>query len=350
MRMVDDQFLACVAAVKGTLVSPRTPSWIDPQTGKGARLDHLVGLGVEVTCASGRAAWVGSPFQDHARVSFAVKIGTPKMTDTNMGKKEWHQKMTLKQWQGISHLIDEPLKSLAIQSLERLKDGEGDADLERRRMIAARIAEAKKVMPNTVSEAPARMPFRSKQQQALMRTRSRLEAALREATGKKELTMLQLTCMHDLGITALSNWWLQDKELLTETPQWKALLKVEIQSNKNQLDALVKKQTWQCEKQAKRKEAREYLRDKKGPSKFCGNTHSIQAPKELVLDMPIGVMWINRKPTVESQGIVKRIYEEVPSVQIQTVFRACAIAVSACHNCCLMLEEMLELRWIRVTT
>jgi hypothetical protein len=135
MRMVDDQFQACVAAIKGTLVSPRTPSWIDTQTGKGARLDHLVGLGVEVTCASGRAAWVGSPFQDHARVSFAVKIGTPKMTDTNMGKKEWHQKMTLKQWQGISHLIDEPLKNLAMQSLERLKDGAGDADLERRSMI-----------------------------------------------------------------------------------------------------------------------------------------------------------------------------------------------------------------------
>ena len=49
MRMVDDQFQACVAAIKGTLVSPRTPSWIDPQTGKGARLDHLVGLGVEIT-------------------------------------------------------------------------------------------------------------------------------------------------------------------------------------------------------------------------------------------------------------------------------------------------------------
>jgi hypothetical protein len=80
--------------------------------------------------------------------------------------------------------------------------------------------------------------------------------------------------------------------------------------------ALVKKQTWQCERQSKRKEAREYLRDRKGPSKFCGNTHSIQAPRELVLDMPIGVMWINRKPTVESQGIVKRIYEEIPSVQI----------------------------------
>ena len=54
------------------------------------------------------------------------------------------------------------MKNLAIQSLERLKDGEGDADLERRSMIAARIAEAKKVMPSTVSEAPDRMPFRSK--------------------------------------------------------------------------------------------------------------------------------------------------------------------------------------------
>jgi hypothetical protein len=99
MSMVDDQFQACVAAIKGTLVSPRTPSWIDTQTGKGARLDHLVGLGVEFTCA------VGSPFQDHARVSFAVKIGTPKVKDTNIDKKEWHQTMTLKRWQGISHLM-----------------------------------------------------------------------------------------------------------------------------------------------------------------------------------------------------------------------------------------------------
>ena len=78
MKRVDDQFQACVAAMKGTLISPRTPSWIDVSTGKGARLDHLVGLGVEFTCTSGAAAWVGSPFQDRARVSFAVKIGTQK--------------------------------------------------------------------------------------------------------------------------------------------------------------------------------------------------------------------------------------------------------------------------------
>ena len=72
------QFQACVAEMKGTIISPRTPSWIDVYTGKGARLDHLVDLGVEFTCASGRADWVGSPFQDHARVSFAVKVGTSK--------------------------------------------------------------------------------------------------------------------------------------------------------------------------------------------------------------------------------------------------------------------------------
>jgi len=63
---------------KGVTASPLTPSWIDASSGRGARLDHLVGLGVEFTCASGAAAWVGTPFHDHARVSFAVKLGTPK--------------------------------------------------------------------------------------------------------------------------------------------------------------------------------------------------------------------------------------------------------------------------------
>jgi hypothetical protein len=55
---------------------------------------------------------VGFPFQDHAGVSFAVKIGTPRSKDKSVDKREWYQKMTLKQWQGISHLIDDPLKKL----------------------------------------------------------------------------------------------------------------------------------------------------------------------------------------------------------------------------------------------
>jgi hypothetical protein len=88
MQLVDDQFQACVAAIKGTLVSPRTPSWIDTNTGKGARLDHLVGLGVELACTSGTAAWVGSPFQDHARVSFAVHIGAPRPKTNREGKRK----------------------------------------------------------------------------------------------------------------------------------------------------------------------------------------------------------------------------------------------------------------------
>jgi len=32
--------------------------------------------------------------------------------------------------------------------------------------------------------------------------------------------------------------------------------------------------------------------------------------------MPVGVMWVNQKPTAESKEIVKRIYDEVPSAQI----------------------------------
>ena len=92
MKHVHDQFHACVAAMGGVLVSPRTPSWIDVSTDKGARLDHLVGLGVEFSWTSGAAAWVGSPFQDHARGSLAVKIGTPRpMTSSQERRRRTHR-------------------------------------------------------------------------------------------------------------------------------------------------------------------------------------------------------------------------------------------------------------------
>jgi hypothetical protein len=64
--------------------------------------------------------------------------------DTNIAKRSDIKAMTLKQWQGIGHLIDEPLKNRAMQSLERLKDGAGDADLERRSMIAGTYSGSKK--------------------------------------------------------------------------------------------------------------------------------------------------------------------------------------------------------------
>ena len=254
-------------------VSPLTPSWIDASSGKGARLNHLVGLGVE--------------------------------------------KLTLKQWQGISHQIDDSLKSLANQSLERLKGGGGGADLEKRQMIEARIKAAQMVRQDIPKEDQTRMPLRSKLQQTLLRKRSTMEAALREAVAKKGIFMLQFTCMHDLGITTSRNLSLQDQELLLDTPEWRALLQPEIQSSKNQLDSMAKKQTRRCEHQAKRQEAREYLRDKKGPSKFCGNTHSLQMPKELVLSMPVGVMWLNQDPTATEEVMEKKVRESVPSVRIQ---------------------------------
>ncbi len=62
----------------------------------------------------------------------------------------------------------------------------------------------------------------------LLRKRSTMEASLREEVAKKGISMLQLTCMHDLGITTSRNLSLQDQELLLDTPEWRALLQAEI--------------------------------------------------------------------------------------------------------------------------
>jgi hypothetical protein len=184
-------------------------------------------------------------------------------------------------------------------------------------MLNARIEAAKQAMPNPSEEGPARMPFRNKQQQALLRARSRMEAALREVRAKRGLSVLQLACMHDLGITSALQLSPLDKESLMDTPQWQALLTAEILSNKSKLDNMVQKQTRQCEYQAKRKEAREYLRDKKGPSKFCGNMQSSQVPKELVQSLPVGVLWISQGPLENTVELITKIQEEIPSAEIQ---------------------------------
>jgi hypothetical protein len=83
-----------------------------------------------------------------------------------------------------------------------------------------------------------------------------------------------------------------------------ALLKAEIQNSRNRLDNMAQRQTRQCEYQAKQKEAKEYLRDKKGPSKFCGNTLSLQAPKELVQSMPVGILRITQGPTTITDELI----------------------------------------------
>jgi hypothetical protein len=68
-------------------------------------------------------------------------------------------------------------------------------------MISARIEAAKVVMPVTTEEQQAGMPFRSKEQQILLRKRSRLEAAQRETTSGQGMSLIQLACMYDLGLT-----------------------------------------------------------------------------------------------------------------------------------------------------
>jgi hypothetical protein len=152
-----------------------------------------------------------------------------------------------------------------------------------------------------------------------------MEAALRDVIAKRGMSVLQLTCMHDLGITASLSLSLPDKELIIDTPQWRTLLKAEIQNSKNKLDNMAKKQTRQCENQAKRKEAREYLRDKKGPSKFCGNMQSSQTQKELVQ----GILWINQGPPETTEELITRIQREVPSAEIQRAEGEVALLILA---------------------
>ena len=37
-------------------------------------------------------------------------------------------------------------------------------------------------------------------------------------------------------------------------------------------------------------------------------------PKELVLGMPVGIMWINQDPTATEEAMEKKVREAVPSV------------------------------------
>jgi hypothetical protein len=80
---------------------------------------------------------------------------------------------------------------------------------------------------------------------------------------------------------------------------------------------MARRQTRQCEYQAKQKEAQEYLRDKKGPSKFCGNLLPLQALKESVQSTSVGILRITQGPTTATCELIKRIRRATPSVEIQ---------------------------------
>ena len=101
-----------------------------------------------------------------------------------------------------------------------------------------------------------------------------------------------------------------------DTPHWRALLKAKIQSCKNKLDNMAQKQTHQCGIQARQKEAREYLRDNKGPSKFGGKMHSVMPMKELAHDMPWDILWINQGATASTNDIIKKVQDEIPTAVI----------------------------------
>ena len=101
----------------------------------------------------------------------------------------------------------------------------------------------------------------------------------------------------------------------------------EIHNRRNRLDNMAQRQTRQCKYQVKQREAKEYLRDKKGPSKFCGNTLSLQAPKELVQSMPVGILRITQGPTTITDELITRIQRAIPSIEIQVAEGEAALLI-----------------------
>jgi hypothetical protein len=320
-----------VVAIKGTLVSPQTPSWIDDRTDKVARQDHLLGLGVEFTANEGVGAWVGSPYQDHARVSVAVKIGKSRLKSNRTTKKKWYQKMSLKHWQGISHQIDEQLRMRAKQSLDDIRNGTIGVDEARKQVLANRIAAAKEVILATPEDKQARMPFRNKEQQLLLKRKSKLAAALQEAIAKKGFTQIQQMCMYDLGLTVPLRMSQQGKEAMVDTVRWKTLMKAEVQNCTSKIDNMAKHQTRKCELQAKRQEARENLRDKKGPSKFCGKMQSSMDDcilPQLTYSMPRGVLWMHYGVTISGADLIRKVQSAIPTTEVQHAKAAAMISLT----------------------
>ena len=134
MRMVDEQLLSFVQAIRGQLVSPHAPSRIEESSDKAARLDHVIGLDVEFTRDTGSVAWVGSPHQDHARVAYSVKIGRPREKSADpAAADEASRRFSLHQWQGISHIIDPALQQQARQILTEVLQLQHDIDQAGRR-------------------------------------------------------------------------------------------------------------------------------------------------------------------------------------------------------------------------
>ena len=169
------------------------------------------------------------------------------------------------------------------------------------------------------------MPFRNKEQQLLLRKRSRIAAALRETIARKGLTQIQQMCMHEFGLTMLLKMSQQEKEAMVCMVRWKPLMTTEIQRCTSKIDNMVKRQTRQCEMQTKQQEARDYLRDKKGPSRVCGKVQSSMSPEQLNYSMPRGIVWMQKGVTKAGNDLVRSVRSAIPSAEIK---RATAAVMS----------------------
>ena len=110
---------------------------------------------------------------------------------------------------------------------------------------------------------------------------------------------------------------LLDRVTIARSDQWKTLLTAEIQECKNQLNRITMNQVRKCEWQASQQEAKAYLEEKRGPSKFMGKGQSTERPERLKLEAPRGILWAyNRCPATET-GLLQKLRTRMPTASIQ---------------------------------
>jgi len=115
---------------------------------------------------------------------------------------------------------------------------------------------------------------------------------------------------------------------MVDTVQWKTLLKAEIQNCTNKIDNMAKHQMHKCEPQAKLQETRDYLRDKKGPSKFSGKMQSSMTPEQLTYSMPQGVLWMHFGVTNSGADLIRKVQSAIPTAEVQHAKAAAMISMA----------------------
>ena len=270
----------------------------------------------------GRVLWLWAPRQD----------GTPMMIVNIHQASSKHAELQQSVWMALQakHAEHPEVKGIIggdfNANANEMREDYSQSNARHLEMVDTqlqsfvRAIKGQLISPNPLSqrEHTPRLPYRNAEQQRLLRKRCRVESALREVNGGDKLTRVQLACLHDLGLTQTPMSPQQQAELVA-TPQWKSLLQAELRDCRNQINRITVKQIRECERRAKRKEAKEFLADKKGPSHFMGKGQSNVPLERLKLSVPTGILWIHNRSASLEDTLLKRIRTKLPTATVHQV-------------------------------